>query len=111
MVLRILATMIVVPFQVHVEALKAPAAQHRRYDGVTDCTGNYTVLNTDVMDQCTPYIIPAPASIYVNQTNDTHYASYHYQGVQDCTGQGTLLSFWQVDSCVSFGTYSQIRVW
>merc|ERR1719382_1141171 len=109
MALSPIVALIALPLQV--AAIKASAAQQRRYEGSTDCTGNYTVLNADVMDQCTPHIILASASIFVNQTNDTHYASYHFQGVQDCTGQGTLVSFGEVGSCVSFGSYSQIRVW
>jgi hypothetical protein len=104
-----LAALIVFPF--HGEALKASAAEQRRYEGSTDCTGNYTVLNADVMNKCTPYLIPAPASILVNQTNDTHYASYHFQGPQDCSGKGKLLDFFAVGECTSFGDYSQKRVW
>merc|ERR1712066_1230061 len=100
-----IAALVFFPF--HVQAIKASAAQHRRYGSSTSCTGNYTVLNADVMDQCTPYLIPAPASIYVNQTNDTHYASYHFQVPQDCTGDGQLLSYFAVGVCERFSDYSQ----
>merc|ERR1719199_1481440 len=64
------------------------------------------------MDECTPYLIPAPASVLINQTNDTHYASYHFQGKTDCTGEGRLLSYSEVGNCVNedFGG-SQLRVW
>jgi len=90
---------------------KASAAEHRRYEGSTNCTGEYTILNTDTMDECTPYLIPAPASLYINQTNDTAYASYHFQGPTDCSGMGTFVSYWVVGTCTSFGDYSQMRIW
>lgn len=91
-------------------ALKASAAQLMRYSS-TDCTGNSTVLNTDVMNECTPYLIPAPASIFVNQTNDTAYAYYHFQGQVDCSGEGKKLTDLVVGVCESYGDYSQKRVW
>jgi len=93
------------------EAAKHSAAQQRRYK-VLDCKGTFEILNADVMDECTPYVIPAPAAIMVNQTNETHYASYHFQGATDCSGKGSLLSYWEVGKCVneSWGG-SQLRVW
>lgn len=109
MALRLIIIAGALPSQV--TAVKASASEQRRYEGTTNCTGKYTVLNSDVMDQCTPYLVPAPASVFVNQTNDTHYASYHFQGSQDCTGDGRLLSYLEVGSCLSFGSYSQMRVW
>jgi len=95
----------------HAAGLKASAAQLRRYESSTDCTGNFTVLSADVMNECTPYLIPAPASIFVNQTNDTAYASYHYQGPQDCSGEGKRLAYFIVGECASYQDYSQMRVW
>jgi hypothetical protein len=92
--------------------VKPSAAELRRYEGSTTCTGNFTVLSVDNMDECTPYLIPAPASIYVNQTNETAYASYHFQGPTDCSGNaGTKVADWLVGECVSFDGYSQMRDW
>eukprot|EP00929_Paragymnodinium_shiwhaense_P104062 TRINITY_DN6803_c0_g1_i4.p1 TRINITY_DN6803_c0_g1~~TRINITY_DN6803_c0_g1_i4.p1 ORF type:complete len:202 (+),score=30.22 TRINITY_DN6803_c0_g1_i4:82-687(+) len=90
------------------------ASELRRYEGSTNCTGNYSVLSTDVMDECAPKLIPAPASIKVEYVNETAYASYHYQGVQDCSGKTReFLAYWLVGTCESFenDAYSQIRAW
>jgi len=91
-------------------ALKASAAKLLRYS-TADCTGSSTILSTDLINECTPFLIPAPASIYVNQTNDSVYTSYHFQGPQDCSGSGTKLGDFLVGTCESFDTYSQKRVW
>eukprot|EP00927_Polykrikos_kofoidii_P003015 TRINITY_DN111_c1_g1_i1.p1 TRINITY_DN111_c1_g1~~TRINITY_DN111_c1_g1_i1.p1 ORF type:complete len:223 (+),score=32.15 TRINITY_DN111_c1_g1_i1:91-669(+) len=92
------------------DALKATAAEFRRFEGA-DCKGDFSVLSTDKMDECTPYLIPAPASIFVNQTNDSIYTSFHFQGETDCSGVGTKLGDWTVGECQNFGDYSQLRVW
>lgn len=87
------------------------AAELRRWEGSADCKGKFEVLNQDQMEQCTPKAIPAPASFWVEQVNDTAYASYHHPGVIDCSGNGTLLEFLAVGQCTSFGDYSQMRAW
>eukprot|EP01050_Picozoa_sp_SAG11_P023873 SAG11_NODE_4928_length_1719_cov_1.579012_2_plen_240_part_00 len=91
----------------------ATAAELRRWEGSTSCTGSYTVLSTDVMNQCTPYHVPALASILVLQKNRTAYSSYHYQGEVDCSGaQRTFLEDLAVGTCSGdLGGYSQMRVW
>jgi len=96
----------------HLMAAKHSAAQLREYDS-TDCTGDYSVINTDLMDECTPYLIPAPASILVVQVNDTNYAAYHYQGVQDCSGpDGKLVNSLVVEHCEDMGDgTSHKRAW
>jgi len=64
------------------------------------------------MDECTSYTVPAPASIWVVQKNDTAYSSYHFQGPKDCSGpDGTFLSDWIVGECFDYGDYSQKRIW
>merc|ERR1739845_127559 len=78
--------------------------------------GNYSVLSTSVMDECTPLVFPGPASIKVEYVNETAYASYHYQGVKDCSGsERKFLAYWTVGSCESFevgnDVWSQMRVW
>eukprot|EP00929_Paragymnodinium_shiwhaense_P110086 TRINITY_DN76794_c0_g1_i1.p1 TRINITY_DN76794_c0_g1~~TRINITY_DN76794_c0_g1_i1.p1 ORF type:complete len:202 (+),score=43.93 TRINITY_DN76794_c0_g1_i1:90-695(+) len=96
------------------EEVKPSAAELRRYEGSTDCTGNYTVLNTDVLDSCSPKIAPAPASIKVEYVNETTYASYHYQGVQDCSGSTRKhLADYSVGSCETYKDdgFSQMRAW
>jgi len=90
---------------------KPTAAELRRWEGSTDCTGDYTVLNTEKLDECTPYLLPAPASIWTEYLNETAYASFHYQGVADCSGNGRKLDDWIVGSCTDLGGYSQKRVW
>lgn len=88
------------------------AAELRRWEGSGDCTGNYTVLNTDKLHECTPYLIPAPASILVEYLNETAYASYHYQGVTDCSGaKPRRLGEFVVNSCEDLDGFSQMRVW
>eukprot|EP01052_Picozoa_sp_SAG31_P049229 SAG31_NODE_10675_length_1111_cov_1.465415_1_plen_202_part_00 len=93
--------------------LNATAAELRRWDADTACHGSYKVLSTDVMDQCTPFHIPAPASILVVQKNGTAYSSFHYQGVTDCMGvRRTFLQDLTVGACSGdLGGYSQMRVW
>mmetsp|Transcript_48976 Transcript_48976/g.141936 ORF Transcript_48976/g.141936 Transcript_48976/m.141936 type:complete len:194 (+) Transcript_48976:98-679(+) len=91
---------------------KPAAAELRRWDNSEDCSGKYTVLSTDEMDKCTPFFIPAPASIKNVWVNDTMYSSYHYKGVQDCSGsQMEHLQDWIVNTCANLGGYSQMRVW
>jgi len=92
-------------------APKPSAAELRRYEGSTHCTGEYTVLSTDQLDQCTPYFIPAPASIKVVQKDDTTISSYHYQGTMDCSGPSQHMGDFVVNSCTNEGDYSQMRVW
>eukprot|EP00440_Ansanella_granifera_P031999 gb/GFBE01034731.1/.p1 GENE.gb/GFBE01034731.1/~~gb/GFBE01034731.1/.p1 ORF type:complete len:196 (+),score=48.87 gb/GFBE01034731.1/:1-588(+) len=93
-------------------ASKPSAAELRRFDDSTDCSGKYEVLHTDELDTCFPFFIPAPASIKAVWVNDTAYASYHWQGVQDCSGdQGEFEADFIVNSCVNMGGYSQMRVW
>jgi len=88
------------------------AAELRRYVGSADCTGQYTVLSSDLMGTCTPFLIPAPASVRVEYVNETTYSSYHYQGVQDCSGASRRhLMDLVVNSCTNEGGYSQKRVW
>jgi uncharacterized protein YheU (UPF0270 family) len=96
----------------HCKSTTVKASEHRRWEGSSDCTGDYTILNTDNMDECTQYLIPAPASIWVEQKNDTAYSSYHCQGVTDCASEKRVfLSDWIVGTCENFGDYSQLRVW
>jgi len=92
-------------------AAKPSAAELRRWEGSTNCSGNSTVLSTDKLDECTPYLIPAPASIRVQYVNETAYASYHFQGVTDCSGTGEYLQTLIVNSCTKHDGYSQMRVW
>lgn len=105
---------VVVPatfFALRAEA-KPSAAELRRWDGSSNCSGDYTVLNTDKMDECNPFLIPAPASLKIQQVNDTAYASYHYKGVTDCSGdQGKHIADWVVGTCEDLGGFSQKRVW
>jgi len=90
----------------------AKAAELRRWDNSNNCTGEYSTLSTDNMNECTQYLIPAPASICVEQKNDTAYSSYHCQGVTDCSKEKrTFLADWAVGVCEVFGDYSQMRVW
>ena len=91
---------------------KPVAAEFWRWEGTGDCTGDHSILSRDNMDECTPYIIPAPASLWVEQKNDTAYSSYHFQGPTDCSGmERTFLSDWIVGECFDYGSYSQKRVW
>ena len=89
------------------------ASEFRRFSASLNCSGSYTILSTDVMDFCTPFSIPAPASDYITQVNETAYTMYHHQGVQDCSGgtverEGTYV----VGTCSGdLGGYSQMRVW
>merc|ERR1719183_3201374 len=94
------------------EAKKYSAAQLRQYDK-SDCTGNFTVVNGDKLDECTPYLIPRPASILVNQTDDTHYSSYHFDATTDCTGVHRLLETLAIGECEKglAGDYYLMRVW
>merc|ERR1719229_808833 len=63
----------------------AKAAELRRWENATSCDGNgYSVLSTDIMNECVTFRIPAPASIRVFQTNETDYQSWHYQGDVKC---------------------------
>jgi len=87
------------------------AAELRRWDGSSNCTGKYAILNSDNMNECTSYLIPAPASIWVEKQNATVYSSYHYQGVTDCSGNHTHLGDFVVGTCENLGGYSQMRVW
>merc|ERR1712060_27265 len=98
-------------------SVKARAAQLWRWENSNNCTGDKQLLNTDAMDQCSPFHFPAPASILVLQKNDTAYSSYHYgpggePGTTNCTGARSLLADWIVGTCVAYyGNYSQMRVW
>merc|ERR1711865_933565 len=93
-------------------AAQPDAAEFRRWEGTGECIGEYSVLSRDNMDECTPYHLPAPASIWIEQKNDTAYSSYHFQGPTDCSGaERTFLSDWIVDECFDYGDYSQKRVW
>jgi hypothetical protein len=88
------------------------AAELRRWDGSSNCTGEYSTLSVDNMNECTQYFIPAPASVWVEQKNDTAYSSYHCQGVTDCSEEKRkFLADWAVGACENFGDYSQMRVW
>jgi hypothetical protein len=91
----------------------AMAAEFRRWDSSTNCSGAYSIGSTDVMNFCTPFSIPAPASIFVEQTNGTYYSSYHYDGVKDCSGsKRTFLMSLLVGECSGdLGGYSHMRVW
>eukprot|EP01044_Picomonas_judraskeda_P006364 COSAG03_NODE_631_length_6620_cov_2.507898_4_plen_243_part_00 len=89
----------------------AQAAELRRWNSSPNCEGDYAVLSTDVLNECTPYSIPAAASVLVVQLNSTAYGSYHYQGRKDCTGQRAFLTAFSVGSCSGdLGGYSQMRV-
>lgn len=89
----------------------AQAAELRRWEKSLNCEGEYVVLSTDVLNECTPYSIPAPASILTVQLNETAYGSYHYTGHKDCTGQRTFMAALPVGSCSGdLGGYSQMRV-
>eukprot|EP00660_Eupelagonema_oceanica_P012683 gene12683-12270_t len=100
-------------------ALGHKAAELRRWESDRTCDGSkYSVLSTDQMDTCFPKSIPAPASIWVEQTNATVYTSYHFralpQGVKDCKGVDmTRVGDFVVGVCTAgdFGNYSQMRVW
>jgi hypothetical protein len=88
------------------------AAEFRRWEGSSNCTGKYTVLSIDNMNECTPYLIPAPASIWIEQKNDTAYSSYHCQGVTDCSKPlRKLLGDFIIGTCEDYGDFSQMRVW
>jgi len=87
------------------------AAELRRWDSSTDCTGDYEVLNEDRMGECVSFLIPEPASILVKYLNETAYASYHYSGPMDCSGPSRHLADFAVNSCEGFDDYSQMRVW
>merc|ERR1712083_210979 len=94
----------------------ARAAQHWRWEGSNDCTGEKSLLNVDEMNQCTPYHFPAPASVLVVRKNNTAYSSYHYgpggePGTTDCSGARSLIADFAIGKCVGFGNYSQVRVW
>ena len=91
----------------------AVGAEFRQYNSSPNCTGAYSIGSTDVMNMCTPFSIPAPASIFVEQTNGTSYASYHYQGVKDCSGSNkAFLASFLVGQCSGdLGGYSNMRVW
>merc|ERR1719183_643828 len=92
------------------EAKTYSAAELRRY-GEKDCKGKYTVVGGDKMDECTPYLIPEPASILVNQTDETHYSSYHFNHNTDCTGGGRRLVTMTIGDCENYDTFSQMRAW
>lgn len=89
------------------------AAELRRWDGSTNCTGKYTVLNRDNMNECTPKYIPEPASYWIVQKNESAYSSYHCEGVIDCSGKDKceLFGYFIVGTCEDLGGYSQKRVW
>merc|ERR1712176_583529 len=96
----------------HCKTAPKLAAELRRWDGSSNCTGTYAKLSTDNMDECTPFLIPAPASIWVAQKNDTAYSSFHCQGVTDCNVEKRkFLSDFVVGTCEDLGGYSQMRVW
>lgn len=89
------------------------ASEFRLYSASLDCTGNYTIMSTDVMEFCTPFRIPAPASDFVEQINATAYATYHHQGTTNCQG-GTVQreAIFLVGTCSGdLGGYSHMRVW
>jgi hypothetical protein len=93
---------------------KPVSADMRRWEGSTECKGQYTVIDNDLMDTCQPKLIPALASLKIEQTNDTMYSNYHYQGVTDCSGETrTHVMDFVVGVCEGFkeGNYSQMRVW
>merc|ERR1712028_272320 len=94
------------------EQAKPVSAEWRRWETNSKCEGEYTVTDNDPMDTCFPKLIPAPASYWVEQTNETFYSNYHYDGVKDCTGDTRkhLMDF-SVGVCDDFGDYSQMRVW
>jgi hypothetical protein len=98
----------------HCKQAVTGAAELRRWEGSGNCTGNYSALSTDNMDECTQYLIPAPASIWVTKKNSTAYSSFHCQGVLDCScskDNQSHLGDWIVGTCEDFGGYSQMRVW
>ena len=87
------------------------ASEFREYTS-PNCTGKYTIGSIDVMDQCSTYHVPAPASIFVAQTNATTYESYHYPAATDCSGPRTAEGSFTVGVCSGdLGGYSQMRVW
>ena len=93
------------------------ASEFRRWNNNTVCDGDdYDILSTDVMGECAPFIIPAPASIHVEYNNQTSYCSYHYQGNKECKGYTRkLVGCFVVGTCVKYtefgDPYSQKRVW
>jgi hypothetical protein len=90
------------------------AAEFRRWDHSSDCQGEYNILSTDNLNECTQYTVPAVASILVVQMNSTAYVSYQYPtGIADCTGAKRTLEFVGVVGVCSgdLGGYSQMRVW
>lgn len=98
------------------EAKSTPKAASLLRWNVTGCIGDFDVLNTDVMGECTSYRIPAPASIHTEYKNQTTYCSYHYQGDTECQGSTrTLVMCLDVGHCQNFtdfgDIYSQKRVW
>jgi hypothetical protein len=94
------------------KAAPVKAAELRRWEGSDNCTGNYSVLNHDNMNECTPKYFPAPASYWVEQKNETAYSSFHCQGVLDCSkDKRELFGDFIVGTCEDFGGYSQMRVW
>jgi len=95
----------------HRAVAEPSGAEFRRWEGSSNCTGPFTVLSTDKLNECIPYLIPAPASLRVEYVDETHYASYHYQGATDCSGNRTHLGDFVVGTCEDFGSYSQMRVW
>lgn len=91
---------------------KPTAAELRRWAGSTNCSGEHTVVNTDQMDTCTPYLVPKPSSIKTAQLNETAYSTYHFAGVQDCSGAPEKVGDDRiVGTCENLGDYSQMRVW
>ena len=89
----------------------AQASELREYSS-PNCTGAYTIGSIDVMDQCTVFHIPLPASTYVAQTGATTYESYHYQGATDCSGPRTAEGSFAVGTCSDTGGGSStLRVW
>jgi hypothetical protein len=96
----------------HCQTTPVKAAELRRWDNSDNCTGNYTVLNHDNMNECSQKMIPAPASIWVEQKNATAYSSFHCQGVLDCSkDKRVLLADFIVGTCEDLGGYSQMRMW
>jgi len=96
----------------HCKSTPVKAAELRRWENSDNCSGKYIVLNHDHVKECTQFLIPAPASIWVEQKNDTAYSSFHCQGVLDCSkAKRKLLGDFIVGTCDNLGGYSQMRVW
>ena len=68
------------------------------------------VADRAVMNQCTTFHIPSPASIFVAQTGASTYGSFHYQGATNCSGPRQAEGSFAVGSCSGdLGGSSEMR--